>query len=38
VLVFDQGEIVERGLHADLVAAGGVYANLHRDWAGATSV
>lgn len=38
VLVFDQGEIVERGPHADLVAAGGVYANLHRDWAGATSV
>jgi putative ABC transport system ATP-binding protein len=38
VLVFDQGEIVERGPHADLVAAGGVYAALHRDWAGATSV
>jgi putative ABC transport system ATP-binding protein len=38
VLVFDRGEIVERGSHADLVAAGGVYADLHRDWAGATTV
>jgi putative ABC transport system ATP-binding protein len=38
VLVFDHGEIVERGPHADLVAAGGVYADLHHDWAGATSV
>jgi putative ABC transport system ATP-binding protein len=35
VLVFDSGQLVERGAHADLVAAGGVYANLHRDWEGA---
>lgn len=34
VLVFDNGEIVERGHHDQLVAAGGVYANLYRDWAG----
>ena len=34
VLVFDHGEIVERGSHADLVAMGGVYAALHRDWEG----
>ena len=37
VLVFDHGEIVERGAHEDLVAHGGVYADLHRDWAGATT-
>ncbi len=37
VLVFDKGQIVERGPHDDLVAEGGVYANLHRDWAGATA-
>ncbi len=36
VLVFDEGEIVERGSHADLVAAGGVYAGLHADWEGST--
>ncbi len=35
ILVFDDGEIVERGPHADLVARGGVYAKLHRDWEGA---
>src|SRR5205085_5462182 len=29
VLVFDAGEIVERGTHAELVAAGGVYASLY---------
>jgi ABC-type multidrug transport system fused ATPase/permease subunit len=27
--VFDQGRIVEQGTHADLVAAGGVYARLN---------
>ena len=36
VLVFDEGEIVESGSHADLVAAGGVYAGLHADWEGST--
>jgi ATP-binding cassette subfamily B protein len=30
ILVLDQGRIVERGKHADLVAAGGLYAELYR--------
>lgn len=30
VLVIDQGRIVEMGKHADLLAAGGAYAKLHR--------
>jgi ATP-binding cassette, subfamily B, bacterial len=30
ILVLDQGKIVERGKHADLVAAGGLYAELYR--------
>ena len=30
VLVLDHGRIVERGTHAALLAAGGVYANLYR--------
>ena len=34
VLVFDAGRLVERGPHSDLVNAGGVYADLHRDWEG----
>ena len=29
VLVLDQGRLVERGNHAELMAAGGVYAHLH---------
>jgi ATP-binding cassette, subfamily B, bacterial len=33
VLVFDDGRLVERGRHDELVAAGGVYARLHADWA-----
>ena len=36
VLVFDRGQIVERGTHAELVRAGGVYARLHRSWLGNT--
>jgi putative ABC transport system ATP-binding protein len=36
VLVFDAGRLVERGPHADLLAAGGVYARLHRSWLGGT--
>ena len=32
VLVFDGGQLVEQGSHADLVAAGGVYAGLHDSW------
>jgi ATP-binding cassette, subfamily B, bacterial len=37
VLVFADGELVERGPHAALVAAGGVYAALHADWASGTT-
>jgi len=32
VLVFDDGVLVERGSHAALVRAGGVYARLHASW------
>lgn len=37
ILVFDQGAIVEQGTHEDLVDAGGIYADLHRAWQGATA-
>jgi ATP-binding cassette subfamily B protein len=30
ILVLDRGRIVERGRHAELVEAGGLYAELHR--------
>lgn len=36
VLVFDQGRLVERGHHRDLVAAGGVYGAMHNDWMAGT--
>lgn len=36
VLVFDDGRLVERGHHDDLVALGGVYTALHRDWMAGT--
>jgi ATP-binding cassette subfamily B protein len=36
VLVFDQGRITERGSHHDLLAAGGTYANLYRQFIHAT--
>lgn len=32
VLVFDAGELVQRGPHASLVAEPGVYADLHASW------
>lgn len=35
VLVLDHGQVVETGTHADLVAAGGRYAELWRSWTGA---
>jgi ATP-binding cassette subfamily B protein len=30
ILVLDQGQIVERGTHAELLAAGGLYSELYR--------
>lgn len=36
VLVFDQGRIVERGTHAELLAAGEVYGRLYADWTAGT--
>jgi ABC-type multidrug transport system fused ATPase/permease subunit len=32
VLVFDDGRIVERGPHAELVQAGRIYTGLHASW------
>ncbi len=32
VLVFDQGRLVQRGHHRDLVARPGVYRDLHASW------
>jgi ATP-binding cassette, subfamily B, bacterial len=32
VIVFDQGQVVQRGPHAALVAEGGVYGRLHSSW------
>ena len=37
VLVFDQGRLVERGSHHELLAHGGVYARLHASWLDATA-
>jgi ATP-binding cassette subfamily B protein len=30
ILVMDEGRLVERGVHEDLLAAGGLYADLYR--------
>ena len=35
--MFDQGRLVERGSHHDLLAEGGVYARLHASWLDATA-
>jgi ATP-binding cassette, subfamily B, bacterial len=34
ILVFDEGRVLERGSHPELVEAGGVYARLHQSWLG----
>jgi ATP-binding cassette, subfamily B, bacterial len=36
VVVVDDGEVVETGSHAELVAAGATYAGLYRSWLGST--
>jgi ABC-type multidrug transport system fused ATPase/permease subunit len=38
VLVLDRGEVVERGTHAELVAAAGLYARIYRAQRAAESV
>jgi putative ABC transport system ATP-binding protein len=38
ILVFHDGRIVERGSHAELVGAGGRYAELYDSWLGNTRV
>ena len=36
VLVFDEGELVERGPHRELLRADGVYSALYADWSAGT--
>jgi len=37
VLVLEEGQIVERGTHPELLAEGGLYAGLYRSFARATA-
>ncbi len=36
IVVFDAGQIVQYGSHAELVAIDGIYSDLHRAWEGNT--
>jgi len=38
ILVFDQGRLVERGTHPELVDSGGVYSRMYADWTTGTAV
>jgi ATP-binding cassette, subfamily B, bacterial len=38
VLVLDQGRIIERGTHAELLEHGGVYSNLYREFISAQAL
>lgn len=38
VLVFDQGRVVQRGSHQNLVLEGGVYGRLHASWMAALAL
>jgi ABC-type multidrug transport system fused ATPase/permease subunit len=37
IVVLANGRIVEQGTHAELLAAGGAYSELYRDWQGAAA-
>jgi ABC-type multidrug transport system fused ATPase/permease subunit len=33
ILVLDDGRIAEQGSHDELLASGGIYSDLYKDWA-----